>query len=105
MPHPNVASITVALSACVAAVVPKAPRISPVNVVDVLAVYSIISSSIFKKPVFEKDAAESTVTLVAEAVRPLPSFIAVDGRDNVVPPKTPAPQPVPKKFVSRPVLI
>ena len=67
--------------------------------------YSIISSFILIKPESEKLVVASTVTVVATAVSPLPSFIAVEGNESVVPLKTPAPHPVPKKFVSNPVFI
>ena len=77
IPQPKLASITASLSSCVAAVVLREPLVKPVKVVEVVPVYSIISSSIFIYPELAKLAAESTVTLVAEAVTSLPSFTNV----------------------------
>ena len=73
--------------------------------VDVLPVYWIISLSINKYPVVSKLADESTVTLVAEAVIPLPSFTAVVAAAPDIPPHMPAPQPVPYELSSSPTFI
>ena len=91
-----VASRTEDWFACVAAVVPLCPLVHPVKSLELIPPTRISSSSIKTISLATIPAVLATVMVVSLEESVPPSFTVVVRAPVVVPPQTPAPQPVPK---------